>query len=133
MIRDADADLKRRRRLANALLAASLLVCAIISIWPPAQSSFYPLCPIHEFLHLACPGCGATRALAALLRGHLLEAMRWNALFVVLLPLGLAGAVVSYGRAIRAGEFHWPKIPSSTLYGTLFAGAVFTVVRNMAV
>lgn len=131
MIRGAAAELGRRRWVANAMLAAGLLVCAALYVWPPAQSSFYPACPIHEFLHIECPGCGATRALAALLRGRLFEAMRLNALFVLLLPFGLGGAMECYRRAVRVGYFRWPMLPSPALYATLVAAAMFTVARNV--
>jgi Protein of unknown function (DUF2752) len=114
------------------MLAAGLLLCVILYVWPPAQSSWYPPCPIHKFLHIDCPGCGATRALAALLHGRLHEALRLNSLFVVLLPFGVAGAMECYRRAVRAGEFRWPAIPAPTLYATLAAAAIFTVVRNLS-
>jgi hypothetical protein len=117
--------------LANALLAVGFLLCVALYVWPPAQFSFYPACPIHEFLHIDCPGCGATRALAALLRGHLREAMRLNALFVVLLPFGLGVAFECYRRAVRPGEFRWPVLPARALYATMAVAAMFTVVRNL--
>lgn len=125
------AELSRRRWLAHAVLAAGLLMCAMLYAWPPTQSSFYPACPVHELLHIECPGCGATRALAALLRGRLVEAMRLNALFVLLLPVGLGGAAECYRRAVWEGEFRWPVMPARAMYATLVAAAVFTVVRNV--
>jgi len=99
-------------------------------VYPPGQSSFYPACPIHQYLHIDCPGCGATRALAALLRGRVAEAMRLNALFVVLLPFALAGGVECYRRAMRAGAFRWPQPRAPAVYATLAAAALFTIARN---
>jgi hypothetical protein len=110
---------------------AGLLVCAMLYVWPPTLSSYYPACPIHKFLHIDCPGCGATRALAALLRGRLEEAMRLNAFFVLLLPFGLAAGVRCYLRAMRFGEFRWPVIPVPALYTTLAVAAMFTLARNI--
>jgi hypothetical protein len=120
----------RRRILANALLAAVMLACAVMLLHPPAQASFYPTCPIHEAFGIDCPGCGATRALAALLRGYLIEALRLNALFVLLLPFALAGAIEGYRRAIHPGIFRWPQPPALAIYATLAATAIFTVARN---
>jgi hypothetical protein len=108
-----------------------LLLCAALLIYPPTRFTFYPACPIHRFLGFDCPGCGATRALAALLRGHLAEALRFNALFALLLPAALALAIESYRRAIRPGRFRWPQPPTSALYATLAAAAVFTIARNV--
>jgi hypothetical protein len=126
-----DAALKRRRFLAHLLLSFALLLCAALLIYPPTRTGFYPTCPIHQFLGIDCPGCGATRALAALLHGRLAEALRLNALFVLLLPAALTGALESYRRAIRRGVFHWPQPPVAALYATLAAAALFTIVRNV--
>ena len=121
----------RRRRNANTLLAAVLLLGAALFLYPPTRFSFYPACPIHLYLGFLCPGCGATRALAALLRGRVMEAMRLNALFVLLLPIALAGAIESYRRALRPERFRWPQPPAAALYATLAAAAIFTVARNL--
>lgn len=121
----------RRRLLANTLLAATLLGCVILLVYPPTQTAFYPACPIREFLGIDCPGCGATRALAALLHGRIVEALHFNALFVLLLPAALAGAIETYRRAIRPGIFRWPSPPTPAIYATLAATAVFTVARNV--
>jgi hypothetical protein len=131
LIRGVDGELSRRRWLANALLAAGVLACVALYAWPPAAVSFYPVCPIHEYLHIDCPGCGATRALAALLHGGLGEAMRLNALFVLMLPFGLIGGTECYRRAMRAGEFRWPAPPVPAVYATLTVTAVFMVARNV--
>ena len=123
--------LTRRRCLANLLLAGALLLCAALLLYPPEQASFYPTCPIHQYLHIDCPGCGATRALAALLRGRLMDAARLNALFVLLLPVALAGAIESYRRALRPGSFRWPQPPAPAIHATLAAAAIFTIARNL--
>ena len=123
--------LRLRRCTANALLTAALLFSAALLFYPPARTSLYPACPIHQLLGINCPGCGATRALAALLHGHLMEAIRLNTLFVLLLPVALAGAIESYRRAIRPGAFRWPQPPVPALYATLAATVFFTVARNL--
>jgi hypothetical protein len=113
------------------LLAGAALMCAALVRWPPGQGSFYPACPIHQLLGVDCPGCGATRALAALLHGRLMDAMHLNALFVLLLPFALALAAESYRRAMRPGRFRWPQPPAPALYATLAATAIFTLARNL--
>ena len=123
--------LQRRRLTANALLAAALLLCAALLVDPPARTNLYPGCPIHLYFGIDCPGCGATRALAALLRGHLAEALSLNALFVLLLPIAFAGAIECYRRALRPGAFRWPQPPAPALYATLAATVLFTVARNL--
>jgi len=122
--------LARRRWLANGLLVAGLALCGARLAWPPERYALYPACPVWTYLHIECPGCGATRALAALLRGHMGEAIRLNPLFVLLLPFGLGFALESYRRALRADAFRWPEIPAAALYGILAAACVFTAARN---
>ena len=121
----------RRRTIAHTILTATVLLAAALFFFPPTSASLYPACPIHQFLHIDCPGCGSTRSLAALLHGHLREALRQNALFVLLLPFALTAAAKSYRRAIRPGPFRWPQPPASALYATLAAAAVFTLARNL--
>ena len=129
---DVSAVAYRRRRLfAHLAVAVAAFGCTALFFWPPTRISFYPACPIHQLLGIECPGCGATRALAALLHGHLMQALRLNALFVLLLPVALAGAVECYRRALRPGLFHWPQPPASAFYATIAAAAIFTLARNL--
>jgi hypothetical protein len=123
--------LRRRRYIAHAWLAAALLLCVALLLGPPGVGRFWPACPVHALLGFDCPGCGATRALAALLRGHLGVALRLNALFVLLLPLAAAAALEAYRRAVCPGVFRWPAPPAPTLYATLAAAVLFTFARNM--
>jgi Protein of unknown function (DUF2752) len=121
-----------RSRLWAALVVGAAAACAAILLrFPPTVYSFYPQCPIHEYLHLQCPGCGATRALAALLQGRVAEALHFNALFVVLLPVFAGYAAVCCYRMWRAVEFRWPQPPRIAMYGVLVMAVVFTVARNL--
>jgi hypothetical protein len=129
---DLDPICNRRKLIANALFAAAVLTCAMLLLYPPTRSTLYPACPIRQLLGIDCPGCGATRALAALLHGHLHDAIRLNALFILLLPFALAFAFESYRRAFRPGRFLWPQPPASALYASLAATAIFTIARNLA-
>lgn len=120
-----------RRWTANLAAIAAAMACYSLLRFPPDASSLYPRCPVFAWLHLYCPGCGSTRAAAALLHGRLGEAFHWNAMFVVLLPFVAAFSGLSYWRALQEAEFHWPRVPDSTLKLVLMVVAVFTVVRNL--
>lgn len=116
---------------AAAPVALFLFVAAVLFRFPPAQSSFYPQCPIHHYFGILCPGCGTTRALAALLHGNILDALRFNALTMLLLPVAACYAIVSYARMIGHKPFRWPQPPPSAIYGTLAVAAIFTIARNL--
>ncbi len=127
---------RTRSRSADALRAAAppaviLLVAGVLLRFPPAQYNFYPACPIHEYLHLQCPGCGATRAIAALLRGHLGEAMHFNALITLMLPFAAVYGVLCYGRFVQRKAIHWPQPPRAVLYAAFSVAAIFTAIRNL--
>lgn len=117
-------------------LAAALSLIALAAVvlyrFPPTAYSFYPLCPVHEYLHLECPGCGTTRALAALLHGNLAEAIHLNALAILLgLPAAAIYGLVAYTRALSEDEFKWPQIPEAAVCAGAALVAVFAVLRNL--
>jgi len=43
-------------------------------------------CTIYKFTGLDCPGCGGQRAIHSLLHGYVLQALRYNGLFVLASP-----------------------------------------------
>lgn len=125
-----------RSRIAALLRAAApvaliALAVAVLLRFPPAQYSFYPQCPVHSLLHLECPGCGATRALAALLRGNFIQALQLNALTTLMLLPTTAYAAICYRRYLRAEPFRWPQLPPTGIYAALAVAVLFTIFRNL--
>ena len=111
-----------------ALLAAG---AAALLRFPPDDSTFYPQCPIFAALHLECPGCGGTRALASLLHGHVSEALHFNALITLMLPFALAYGIVCYRRLLRDKFFCWPQLPMAAIYTATAAAGLFAILRNL--
>jgi hypothetical protein len=75
----------------------------------PNRHAVYPQCLLYNATGIYCAGCGATRAVYALLHGRVIEALHDNALFVAALPL-LLYVAGSYALATwRANA--WPAIP----------------------
>lgn len=116
---------------AAAPLALIAFATAVLLLLPPAQFGFYPRCPIYEYLHLECPGCGATRALAALLHGRLAEAVHFNALITFLLPFAAAWGMLCYYRFLQHKPLRWPPTPPAAIHLALAATIIFTVTRNL--
>ena len=110
----------------------TLAVTTTLLLFPPEQYSFYPRCPINELFHLQCPGCGATRALAALLRGHVVEALRFNALTVMLFPIAAVYSVLSYHSFLQCRKVRWPRPRTATICAAFAVTAAFTIIRNLS-
>src|ERR1022692_1618722 len=85
---------RTRRQIAVAVIVTVLGVAgaAFFFLVNPSSVMFLPRCPLYTTTGIYCPGCGSTRALHELLRGHWLAALQLNALFTLSLPcLGIFG------------------------------------------
>jgi hypothetical protein len=123
--------LARRRMMANGVLAGATLGAALLRIFPPGRYAMYPQCPVYACFHILCPGCGATRALAALLGGRIHEAFHLNPGLIACMPFLLLFLGKCYLRAVRAQEFVLPEVPQAWLKVCLVGMAAFTIVRNL--
>lgn len=107
---------------------------AVLYRYNPLQVDFYPRCPLYLLTGIYCPGCGGLRATHALLHGHLLTALGFNAFWVVAVPF------LVYALAAQAGERLYGRavLPTVRLsprhaQALLWAMAAFTVLRNLPV
>jgi len=115
---------------AGVVLGAAVLGAgAIVFFFNPSTHGFFPTCLFHSLTGLNCPGCGATRALYALLHGQFSTALKDNALFIFTLAfLAARGAWFAAKYFLRqpAGQFLSPKI----LWAFLIVAAIFGILRN---
>ena len=95
--------------------------CVLLFYFNPAQHGFYPRCAFYQMTGLQCPGCGGLRAAHQLLHGHVLEALRLNALAVLALPLA---AWVLWRNWARGGAVVRARWVWLCLVGLLLFGAV---------
>lgn len=112
----------------GAMLAAALTV----GYFNPTTAGFFPACPFFELTGLACPGCGMTRGLHALLHGDLLTALDFNLLLLpVLFFFGYLFVSLfltfSRGRGLNFKLFN----KTAVIVGFLAFTVVFTVARNL--
>lgn len=75
------------------LVIISLLIVVYYN-FNPSNFGFFPKCPLHFLTGYKCPGCGVQRAIHQLLHLNLAEALHFNALFVLSLPLIIASGVI---------------------------------------
>jgi len=91
----------------------------------PIISFRFPLCLFHFLTGLHCPGCGCLRATQALVHGRFADALTFNSLFVVGVPLA-AGAWI-WNRS-RSQPIELRPIWAWWLIGVVL---VFGVARNV--
>lgn len=120
----------RRAALPLAIGAAGLaLALGVQLVFDPFRTHL-PLCLVNHLTGLECPGCGAIRAVHALLAGDLLLSLRSNALIIAALPLG--GAGLGLWAVRRARGLPTDLMPSPRVLLALVAVAVlFAVLRNL--
>src|SRR5713226_3280440 len=114
----------------HVVMGASLAGAAVLYRFPPERYNFYPQCPVFRYLHVYCPGCGATRALAALLHARIAEALHYNTLVVMLIPVLLAYFAAARWKSRGEEVFTWPHVPAKALTALLVMSAAFGVLRN---
>ena len=130
-----DPALSRCRRDTNLWLAAVVSVLSVLATlfarYPPGVSAMYPACPFYALTGLLCPGCGATRALAALLHGNILEALRFNPLFVAAFALTALWSAAAYTRAMLGATPAWPAITAFVPVAATSCALAFAIFRNL--
>ncbi len=90
--------------------------------WLPLTNLGIP-CVFHEVTGLYCPGCGMTRAALSAFELDFEQALRFNVLPAVLIPLGIAYAWANRKKRKRA---------SYVLIGAMLAlTLLFGVLRNI--
>ena len=81
------------------------LALFLLYLFPPEEFPFWPKCLLYQTTGLHCPGCGSTRALAALLHGNLHKSLANN---ILLIPgVLIALAVIFYPRLTQNRHFVW--------------------------
>ena len=115
---------RRGRTTIGLIIAFAALMIAALYLFNPSEHAFYPRCAFYQMTGWQCPGCGGLRAMHQLLHGHLLVALKFNALAVLALPL--VGAWL-WREHFRAGVRHrggWVWLACAAL-------VVFGVLRNL--
>jgi multisubunit Na+/H+ antiporter MnhB subunit len=138
IFRQMEQALNSNRRLdligrAAAAAAAAAALAAIFIVWKydPNLSTFYPTCPLYRLTGYACPGCGMTRGLHALLHGDLLASLDYNAM---LLPVLILLAYIWWSSVLYAAKGHVVKPTKFMvwfLWSLLVALLAFGVLRNL--
>lgn len=112
------------------LTGLGLIGAAMLYVFDPARYGFYPACALYRTTGLFCPGCGSLRAMHQLLHGHLIEALRFNALFVFSVPFVVGFAGLWLTRTLKDQPFSLPVKPWWIWIG-LVVVFLFAIARNL--
>ena len=93
-----------------------------------------PPCFIHAMTGIYCPGCGAGRAIHSLLHLRILDALQYNLLFTLALPVALLYLVKWYVSVV-AGREVMKKVRVTDRLAWICLGSIllFMILRNIPV
>lgn len=94
-----------------------------------ADSTSIPLCPLKAITGLDCPLCGGLRAVSALTRLRISEALDHNVLFTASVPLLVVAWIYWLWSAARGVDRWQPPRWAATVGLTVLV--VFAVARNL--
>ena len=115
------------------------LVCVLgmsavgFAVWVfnPATAGFFPVCPLYSMTGLACPGCGMTRGLHALLHGDVPGALDYNLLLPAILFFFGYLFVSLCLTAARGRGLHFRLFNAKVIWGFFAFALAFSVLRNL--
>jgi hypothetical protein len=116
-----------------ALAAAGCASVYYLVTVPPTADTFYPRCQLHATTGLHCPGCGTTRALHALLNGRVGEALRYNALFPIVIPAVVWAFVHSIRVSKGLSEAHTSRAVTRGFTALAVAVIAYGILRNVPI
>ncbi|MFN0031814.1 MAG: DUF2752 domain-containing protein [Flavobacteriales bacterium] len=97
----------------------------------PITNPVYPCCPFKLLTGLQCPACGLLRGIHALSHGHVAEAFRLNALFVISIPVAIIAMLIQFEvlhqESVITKNFH----RFITIKNVCIAVGLWWIVRNV--
>lgn len=124
---------KGNKRLALAAWIALVLFVGAARMFDLRLAGGLWQCPFRRLAGFDCIGCGATRALDALVRLQFVEAFRYNPFFCLALAAGALWLICftrnAFSRKYRQPFSHMPPVWSLFVIGGVLL--LFMVIRNL--
>lgn len=120
-------------RVGLVLFGAAVFVVPVMWHYlQPLLDGALPGCVLWTFFGVYCPGCGGTRAVNALLHGHILQSLWYHPLVLYCMVLYL-GYMISwtFARLRLFGIEKGMKFRAGYLYGMLAVVAVNFILKNV--
>lgn len=97
----------------------------------PSKSSYFLKCPLKTITGYECAGCGVQRAFHSLLHFRILEAFKFNPLFVISIPVLLIILIFNYSEneKLKLGINRFFK-SKTFVFVVLIIVFVFSLLKN---
>jgi len=106
------------------IVITALLSLMILYFFTDARTAvIFPKCIFHSLTGWYCPGCGSQRAFSALLHGEFWDAVNYNLLFILCLPLLFYSCIITV-----INVFKKDPIVQRLFYSTFFVKILLAVV-----
>ncbi|HVE58611.1 MAG TPA: DUF2752 domain-containing protein [Pyrinomonadaceae bacterium] len=102
-----------------------------VGYFNPATAGFFPVCPLFKLTGIACPGCGMTRGLHALLHGDVLGALGYNLLLPAVLFFFGYLFVSLFLTFARGRGLNFKAFTPLVIWSFFGLAIAFTVLRNL--
>jgi hypothetical protein len=97
----------------------------------PAEHTYYPPCYLYLLTGKPCPGCGGMRGMHQLMHGHLFEALHYNMLLLIAIPLGLYYLLSQFSILFFNKSFPHLIDKKEVFYPVLFVSVLYWILRNI--
>ncbi len=122
-----------KKRIAIVAAAAFIAAAALVYLYFTGEGEGAGIpCMFHQITGFYCSGCGASRALRSILHFDFYQALRYNAIFTLCLPLftvyftSLSFSYIRFGKD-RISE----KISMKIIYIFVAAALIYGILRNV--
>lgn len=121
-------------RIPRTTILVGIAIAAVLGVFVyysfnPEEYPF-PQCPFYLLTGFECPGCGSQRALYQLLHLNIVQAFRYNALFVISIPF-LAFLVLADMLKHRFPKMYVASRNTIMSWCALAIIILWTIVRNI--
>lgn len=119
------------RRLSGLRCLAVAGGTVLLMIVDPAKTRLFGVCPLHWITGLHCPGCGALRAGHAILHAHWAQAVAYNCMAFVTVPVILVWSAAEAIHALTGRRLGPPR--GTARFGKFLVVVLilYTVARNI--
>ena len=118
----------RRRLRTPILLAIALGTASVLIAWFDPRVNHVPLCPSRAVTGLDCPFCGGLRSVTSLVRGQIGDALSYNLLVTLAIPIAVLAWALWIWRTRRGQTLTAPAWLQPAAWSVAIA---FAVLRNL--